>query len=112
MWNTILGIAFTLFMAAFCAASCWLSWEKARARSGKPNGVEWKQIWHDFDAECDVSKAESEFAVDRGRGIEMVLWHSRRKSRPKVIGYGMTATEAVHDLTHHVQPLSQGVHAH
>lgn len=36
MWNTILGVAFTLFMAAFCAASCWLSWQKARARSGKP----------------------------------------------------------------------------
>lgn len=35
MRETIIGVVFTLFMAAFCASSCWLSWQEGKAKSGK-----------------------------------------------------------------------------
>ncbi len=53
----------------------------------------------------EVCKAGRPFSIDQGRGFERVLWRARRKSRPKVIGYGMTALEAVENLIYDVQPL-------
>lgn len=63
-------------------------------------GEEWKE----FDAECEVSKGSRPYLIGRGGPFETVLWKARRKSRPKVFGYAMTANEAVRDLRENVQP--------
>ncbi len=55
---------------------------------------------------CEVNRYYRPYMIGgRGFGMETVQWSARRKSRPKVHGYGMTAEEAIHDLVEHVQPL-------
>ena len=45
-----------------------------------------------------------QFAIDRGRGIEMVQVKAYREGRETVLGYGNGEQEAIDDLKYAVQP--------
>ncbi len=52
-----------------------------------------------------IEKYYRDYLVDQGRGCRTVRYSAWRRTRPNVRGYGMTKQEAIHDLTHNVQPL-------
>lgn len=56
-------------------------------------------------SEVNTEDNSKTFLIDQGRGARTVRFSAWRNLRPNIRGYGMTAEEAIFDLTQNVQPL-------
>ncbi len=62
-------------------------------------------IENDGFSQVETEDYGKTYLVDQGRGCRTVQFSAWRTLRPNVKGYGMTAEEAIFDLTQNVQPL-------